>query len=290
LVLVLVVALGVALGLAARWFRTHGEQLAQRVVHIQQQIARSAPVQRFQSHYPRAWVFVMRRFAPGEYLGLHLTIGLMISMVALGLFGAITEDVLQHEPLTQFDLTLLEWFHGYATPPGVRIAVAISWLGAPTVMTALGLVVALVLLRRRHVLLLCGWIATLVGGGVLDMLLKHIIQRPRPLYAWPFLYSTSWSFPSGHAMGALIGYGMLAYLLVVCWAERRRTQLTIVLVAALLSGAIGVSRLYLGVHYFSDVVAGYAAGLLWLSACITGLDIVRRQRGAVPSSEASRGN
>jgi hypothetical protein len=75
---------------------------------------------------------------------------------------------------------------------------------------------------------------------------------------------------------------MLAYLLVVFWTERRRTQLTIVLIVALLTVAIGVSRLYLGVHYSSDVVAGYAVGLLWLSACITGLEMARRsvvQRG-----------
>ena len=83
-------------------------------------------------------------------------------------------------------------------------------------------------------------------------------------------------------MGSLVVYGMLAYLLVVFWTERRRTRLTIVLIAALLTVAIGVSRLYLGMHYFSDVVAGYAAGLLWLSACITGLEMARR-RGAAPS-------
>jgi membrane-associated phospholipid phosphatase len=59
-------------------------------------------------------------------------------------------------------------------------------------------------------------------------------------------------------------------------------------VTALLTVAIGVSRLYLGVHYFSDVVAGYAAGLLWLSACITGLEMARRQRGAAPSWDENR--
>jgi undecaprenyl-diphosphatase len=288
LVIVLVVALVATLVLATRWFRTNSDQLAQRVLYLQQQIASFAPVQRFRSRHPRAWEFAMRRFARGEYLGLHLTLGLLISMAALWLLGGITEDVIHHDPLTQFDLTLLDWFHGHATPTGLRIFVAISWLGSPAVMTALGLVVALVLLCRRHMLLLGGWVATLVGGGVLDMTLKHIIQRPRPIYASTFLHSTSFSFPSGRAMGSLAVYGMLAYLLVVFWTERRRTQLTIVLVAALLTVAIGVSQLYLGVYYFSDVVAGYAAGLLWLSACITGLEMARRQRGAAPSWDESR--
>ena len=230
----------------------------------------------------------MRRFVRGEYLGLHLTLGLLISMAALWLFGGITEDVIHHDPLTPFDLTWLDWFHGHATSTGLQIFGAISWLGSPAMMTALGLVVALVLLCRRHMLLLGGWAATLVGGGVLEMTLKHIIQRPRPVYASTFLHGTSFSFPSGHALGSLVVYGMLAYLLVVFWTERRRTRLTIVLVAALLTVAIGVSRLYLGVHYFSDVVAGYAAGLLWLSACITGLEMARRQRGAAPSWDESR--
>jgi undecaprenyl-diphosphatase len=83
-------------------------------------------------------------------------------------------------------------------------------------------------------------------------------------------------------MGSLIGYGMLAYVLVVLWIHPRRTQISVVLGAALLIGAIGLSRLYLGVHYFSDVVGGYAAGLLWLSACISGLEVARRWRAGAP--------
>jgi len=85
-------------------------------------------------------------------------------------------------------------------------------------------------------------------------------------------------------MGSLIGYGMLAYVLVVLWIHRRSAQISVVLGAALLIGAIGLSRLYLGVHYFSDVVGGYAAGVLWLSACISGLEDARGWRaGARPA-------
>ncbi len=79
-------------------------------------------------------------------------------------------------------------------------------------------------------------------------------------------------------MGSLIGYSMLAYLLIVFRADRWQMRLAILSTAALLVLAIGISRLYLGVHYFSDVVGGYAAGVLWLSACITGIEITRRGR------------
>jgi len=81
---------------------------------------------------------------------------------------------------------------------------------------------------------------------------------------------------------------MLAYLLVVLWTHRRTMQVPIVVGAALLVVAIGLSRLYLGVHYFSDVVGGYAAGGLWLSACISGLEVARRWGAAPPPAAPSK--
>jgi undecaprenyl-diphosphatase len=79
-------------------------------------------------------------------------------------------------------------------------------------------------------------------------------------------------------MGSLVGYGMLAYVLMLAARGHRRTQWAIVAMAGALITAIGLSRMYLGVHYFSDVVGGYAAGLLWLSACVTAVELGRRWR------------
>ena len=143
-------------------------------------------------------------------------------------------------------------------------------------MAVIGVVVAAFLAIRRHWILLSGWVAAFAGAGVLTTVLKNVIQRPRPIGADQFLHGESFSFPSGHALGSLIGYGMLAYLLVLP-VDRRRQQLLIVAAAGVLIVAIGFSRLYLGVHYFSDIIGGYAAGLLWLSACISGLEVVRRR-------------
>lgn len=143
-------------------------------------------------------------------------------------------------------------------------------------MSVLALGVGLLLGIQRRWVVLGGWAAAFAGGGLLDEVLKLVIQRPRPPYATAFLHHYSWSFPSGHAMGSLIGYGMLAYVLVVLWIHARRTQISVVLGAALLIVPIGLSRLYLGVHYFSDVVGGYAAGPLWLSA------LYLRPRGRAP--------
>jgi len=214
-------------------------------------------------------------------------IGVVLSLAGLGLLGAATAGVIHHNPLTQFDVTLLEWLHARATPTGYVIFNAVSLVGAPRAMTGLALGGSLVLAARRQWIVLGGWVAAFAGGRLLSEFLKGLIRRPRPPYAAAFLDHYSWSFPSGHAMGSLIGYGMLAYLLVVLWTHRRTMQVPIVVGAALLVVAIGLSRLYLGVHYFSDVVGGYAAGGLWLSACISGLEVARRWGAAPPPAAPS---
>jgi undecaprenyl-diphosphatase len=83
-------------------------------------------------------------------------------------------------------------------------------------------------------------------------------------------------------MGALIGYGMLAYLLIAYWPWARRRHRGVMGFTFLLVLAIGLSRLYLGVHFLSDVIGGYAAGAVWLAACVTGIEIALRQRGLTP--------
>jgi undecaprenyl-diphosphatase len=149
-------------------------------------------------------------------------------------------------------------------------------------MAALGIIVASVLAYRRGWITLSGWAAAFAGGGALNWLLKRIVQRSRPVGSEEFLYGTSFSFPSGHAMGSLIGYGMLAYLLIAFWPPARRHRTAVVVAALVLIALIGLSRLYLGVHFLSDVIAGYAAGAVWVAVCVTGVEIALRQRGLAP--------
>jgi undecaprenyl-diphosphatase len=282
---VLLLALIVGLALGWRWFETNRARLVERTQLLSQRVLRTPGLKKMKERYPRAWTFVAARFARGEYLGLHLTIGFAASLAGLWLFGGITEDVIHHDPLTQFDVTLLNWLHARATPAGYALSNAISLFASPVTLTALALGGALLLAGRRQWILLGGWLAAFAGGGLLDAVLKVVIRRPRPPYAAAFLHDYSWSFPSGHAMGSLVSYGMLAYMLVVLWIHRRSTQVSVLLGAALLILAVGISRLYLGVHYFSDVVGGYAAGLLWLAACISGLEVARRwPPGALPAT------
>jgi len=264
----LLVALIVGLVLGWRWFERNRASLVTRTEHLK--------------------MFAAARFARGEYLGLHLTLGLVISLAGLWVFAGVTEDVIHHDPLTQFDVALLDWLRARATPTGYAVFNTISSLGSAVTLTILALAVGLVLSARREWILLVGWLAAFAGGGLLDVVLKLVIRRPRPPGAAAFLQHFSLSFPSGHAMASLIGYGMLAYVLTLLWIHRRSAQIAVVLAAALLIIAIGFSRLYLGVHYFSDVVGGYAAGVLWLSACISGVEVARRWRAGPPAAAPSK--
>ena len=283
LALALLAALVLALFLGARWFRNHSSQISASISAIADRIGSSQTLVRFRQRHPQAWEFIVQRFQPGEYLGLHLTIGLLVSVAALWLFGGITEDVIHHDPVTQFDIALLQWFHAHTTPTGLTVFRTISLLGSPLVMTCLGIFVAAILAVRRSWFLFTGWVAAFAGAGLLDTLLKHIIRRPRPIYAVDTLRDSSFSFPSGHAMGSLIGYGMLAYVVLILWVADSKLRRFVVLTTCALVLAIGISRLYLGVHYFSDVVGGYAAGILWLTTCITGVELARRQRQSLRS-------
>jgi membrane-associated phospholipid phosphatase len=115
---------------------------------------------------------------------------------------------------------------------------------------------------------------TLPGAGILNQFLKNTLQRQRPQLPNPWIAESGWSFPSGHAMCSLVIYGLLAYS--ICFLPTSRTfRLTFGLFTILLVIAIGFSRLYLGAHYFSDVMAGYLAAVFWLVLCITGNQAAR---------------
>jgi membrane-associated phospholipid phosphatase len=176
--------------------------------------------------------------------------------------------------LTQFDAQLAVSLHEHAraNPTTVAILTTLTSLGSVKTLTAFAIAVALVMLWRGQHVLSRVW-GIVFAGCLLNGVLKSLFQRHRPQFQNPFVIEASWSFPSGHAMGSVIGYGLLAYLL---WMAVPRMRSAVVMGTVLLVSAIGFSRLYLGAHYFSDVIAGYAAGLVWLSVSISGIEMLQR--------------
>lgn len=189
--------------------------------------------------------------------------GLLLSVVLLYTFMELAEEVMQGERIA-FDTTIINLVRGAASEALTRFMLVVTMLGDWRVLLAIGLVAGLLWWRRgqrsKTLLLASG----ALGGALLDQVLKLIFHRTRPDTTGWLMNVQGYSFPSGHAMMSLCLYGMLIYLLV---AERSRlVQLLGLIGGALLILTIGVSRIYLGVHYPSDIVGGFTAGLVWLVA------------------------
>jgi membrane protein DedA with SNARE-associated domain len=220
--------------------------------------------------------FLQVRLSPEGYLGLHLTVGVVVIVLSGWLFGAIAEDVVHQDPLVQVDLAVTDWLAAHRDAPlttGMRV---LSRAGSPLLL-GVSLALALACAWRRW-WAACGLLALTVGGGELvSWLLKGLFARPRPLMPPPFVTLASYSFPSGYAMRAVLFYGLLGAL-ILPWIGSWRNRVWIVVAEGVLVLLIGFSRLYLGVHYLSDVLAGYAAGAVWLACTITGVETVQRYR------------
>jgi undecaprenyl-diphosphatase len=152
----------------------------------------------------------------------------------------------------------------------------ISYLGAPITVIGVGLVAALTFFWRRERYALLALFLALPGGMLLNVLMKDVIQRQRPTFTDPLLTLTSYSFPSGHALGSTLLYGVLAAIIVSTGSNRRLRVLTIA-GASLLIVLVCVSRIYLGVHYLSDVVAGVLGGIAWLTLCLFAVTTFKRR-------------
>lgn len=192
---------------------------------------------------------------------------LMISIMGVYIFGQIADSVAGHETLATLDMPLTVAMQQHAQPLVTSIMIMITNFGLYGTMAVGALVTAALTWRRRWADVLL-WIAALGGGETLNLVFKDMFQRARPILAHPLLVETDWGFPSGHAMAAVIVYGALIALLAPL-LSRRAAQVAVVAAALLLISMIGFSRLYLGVHYLTDVLAGYAAGVAWLALCLS---------------------
>ncbi len=209
-------------------------------------------------------------------VGLRLAIGFVLSAICLWLFAKIADSVVENELLVQFDLALADFLHFNAQPDTINLLRFITDYG-PRLMWGLGILVVLVWAWRRAWLEMLVWIGAFGGGELLNLGLKAWFARPRPSFDDPIIVANFFSFPSGHAMMSMIGYGMLTYFALLR-VQNRWARFGITLTVALLIILIGYSRIYLGVHFFSDVAAGYAAGGLWLITCIGVLEFIRKRK------------
>lgn len=272
-----------ALVVAVRWSDAHARAIWARAKQGWRSLAMRPTMRAIEARVPWVWR-VMRTLSATEYLLLHLTIGFAIALSGL-VFVTLAESLGDGEGMVAVDLALSRALHQAASPRGVAVLGLFTDFGGGTAMPVLGVAISLVLAVKRMRLLLVGWIVAMAGAGLLNTALKVTFARARPFFEKPYSLGGGWSFPSGHSMVTFVAAGMLAYLGIL-YVRSTPKRLLLVLLALAWTVSMGFSRMYLGVHYLSDVVAGFAAGTVWLGACVTGIEIARRRPNTAATEPA----
>lgn len=206
--------------------------------------------------------------------------GLVAVLVAGGVFGVLLLLVrTQWEPLHRVDHGVAAWLNELVAqhPPLVTVLQAISSLGGRPIMIWLVSIAVVSLLIRRQVRLAVYLVVTGVGALFLDPSLKTLVGRLRPVVEVPVAGAPGNSFPSGHALGSMVAYGAL--LLIFLPAVRRRWRTAVIALVAVLIVAVGVTRTALGVHFVSDVLAGWLLGAVWIAVTAHAFRLWRVERG-----------
>ena len=217
---------------------------------------------------------------PIRLIGAVIPLSLISAVLFLIPFSWLAHEVFEGATV-RFDSSVRTWVHQFASPDVTRAMFAISWMGSQGLLLLFLIAIAGFLISewRRAAL----WLfLSVVGADVLILTLKYTFHRPRPA-AFFGVDPNSYSFPSGHSLASFCFYLVLAGLLS---SRVRSTGLRIAIwfLASLLVAAVGLSRIYLGVHYPSDVIGGYLAAAVWVTTLLS-VDHMRGRRRTGTSAE-----
>jgi len=216
--------------------------------------------------YARDTLRLMRSIRKRKLLGALLLVGFGAALVATSGLVTLHDEILKAS-FEQGDQALQGWVHGFTRPALTVVMRVLSWIGSPYMLAPSVALAAGLLWWTRHKDDAVLVAAAALGGVALDEVMKLHFKRSRPDVPWALVHEHSFSFPSGHSVLAIVMYGVIVYKtqdkLHSKWAKA-----ALMLAAFLMVAGIGVSRVYLGVHYPSDVAGGYFVGAVWLAAVI----------------------
>jgi membrane-associated phospholipid phosphatase len=248
-------AMAVALAVAGTLVASHPRRGRRPSGEVAEELARSARLRRY----------LRRRFDPGRATGLALTVALLLIFLAAVAFGQLADMVTSRTGLYRFDASAANWGAEHATRASTDLFVALTQLGSTVVIVGVALVAGLLeWYRRRRWAVLAFMVMVILGQSLIANGIKLLVHRQRPPV--PHLTASSgWSFPSGHTAAAAATYAAVALLL----ARGRRWPVRAWLGtgAAAVVLAVASSRVLLGVHWLTDVVAGAALGFAWFAVC-----------------------
>ena len=212
-----------------------------------------------------------------QFLSLSLLIGLAAAIGALIFFGWLTDEVLEGDS-RQFDEFTRAAVHELASPAITKIMRGFSFVGSTLVLAAGTIVVAIVFAKRKWGREAKLFVATMIGAALLNITLKLTFKRARPTPFFDLTPPETYSFPSGHSLASACFFGALAAILSARIKSRRVRTLVWILCATMFF-LIGFSRIYLGVHHTTDVIAGFAAALIWILVVrFVEMELTRRRK------------
>jgi membrane-associated phospholipid phosphatase len=242
----------------------------------------------------RAGTWAVRHSGPiGPYASILLVVafGALAALGAGALFGELVEEVrLTTSAVYRADQAIHTWF-GYGHQPAMVVLLrTVTNIGSLVGLAAIVAVVVTVLLVRKERASAIFVGVTAGAGALLNLGLKLIFARARPDLATALAVARGFSFPSGHAMDSFITFGAL-----VCIALRQpwpwKAKSAVLAAALTMVVLVGLSRVYLGVHWTSDIAGGWSAGAVWLTFAVTAFEMLlrlrQRRRGGAPSGPAA---
>jgi membrane-associated phospholipid phosphatase len=218
-------------------------------------------------------------------VGLELLLGLAVLTAGAWLFGALAEELVEGN--THADTRVAAWLHEHATPGWTTLFENVTRVGNLVTLIAVVVVASIVLYRKRLIAELQLLLLAAIGAEIITVGLKLGFERERPFFSDPLATESTYSFPSGHASVSLAVYGTLGYI-AARHLGSRRGQLGVLIAAASLILLIGFSRMYLGVHFLTDVIAGFSVGLAWVALCVVLLHLRLRLKARRRGAQTSR--
>lgn len=237
---------------------------AEWAVRLRLAVRGSRPVAWAERNHPREVEWLARRLDPARPTGLRLTLLILVAVGAVWTLLGLTQDVLAHEEIALFDHQAHTWLVQHRTSWLDPVMHAATWLGSNALLLPALLVAAIVSGRVRRswrpvfeIVVVYGW------ALILYTVMKQMVHRPRPPRADWLMHAGGWAFPSGHTTQATAAWGILCVL--ACAGRPVRTQAWLASAAALIVVLVAASRVYLGVHWLSDVLGGMSLGVAILS-------------------------
>jgi undecaprenyl-diphosphatase len=234
-------------------------------------------MRRLEKRHPKVISFIHGRFSPSHFFGLPFTILLLVAGLNVALLTKLAEHVINSEATKAMDIQVSGAVFNMRSPQLSLAFYLFTQLGSIYGVTAMTLMAGLFFCWKREWHHLTALLIAVLGSALSMDLLKKFFHRERPLNIAYYTTEASFSFPSGHATSAMALMGVLCYFCLIN-IKNKRARIMLFCLGIIYILLIGLSRIYLGVHFLTDVAAGFILGFLWVLLAIGVLEYLTIDR------------